>query len=55
MEMTPGFVLREVQLAEDDEKAEAKEDGRVFEFEQFHELQNGMTYIIEAMEMSENK
>jgi len=46
--MDGGFVLREVQLADEEEKTEPKEDGRVFEFEQFDQLQNGQTYIIEA-------
>eukprot|EP00435_Cladocopium_sp_Y103_P052510 s294_g16.t1 len=46
--MDGGFVLREVQLADEEEKAEPKEDGRVFEFEEFDQLQNGQTYIIEA-------
>ncbi|CAJ1422946.1 unnamed protein product [Effrenium voratum] len=46
--MDGGFVLREVQFADDEEKTEPKEDGRIFEFEQFDQLQNGQTYIIEA-------
>jgi len=44
-----GFVLREVQFTGDDEtSAEPKEDGKVFEFEQFDQLENMQTYIIEA-------
>jgi len=44
-----GFVLREVQFTGDDETtAEPKEDGRVYEFEEFDQLDNGQTYIIEA-------
>lgn len=43
-----GFVLREVQFADDEEKTEPKEDGRIFEFEEFDQLQNGQTYMIEA-------
>jgi len=46
--MDGGFVLREVQLEDDEEKAEPKEDGRIFEFEEFDQLRNGQTYIIEA-------
>eukprot|EP00913_Durusdinium_trenchii_P031769 g29753.t1 len=65
--MDGGFVLREVQLGDDEEKAEPREetgpmerrrcwatcwallfDGQVFEFEHFHQLQNGQTYAIEA-------
>jgi len=46
--MDGGFVLREVQYADDEEKTEAKEDGRIFEFEEFDQLQNGQTYMIEA-------
>jgi len=46
-----GFVLREVQLAGDDEaSAEVKEDGTIFGYEQFDQLENGQTYIIEAAE-----
>lgn len=44
-----GFVLREVQFTGDDEStAEPKEDGRIYEYEQFDQLENGQTYIIEA-------
>lgn len=43
-----GFVLREVQFADDEEKTEPKEDGRIYEFEEFDQLQNGQTYMIEA-------
>lgn len=44
-----GFVLREVQFTGDDEStAEPKEGGRTFQYESFHELENGQTYIIEA-------
>eukprot|EP00931_Biecheleriopsis_adriatica_P079014 TRINITY_DN5242_c0_g1_i1.p1 TRINITY_DN5242_c0_g1~~TRINITY_DN5242_c0_g1_i1.p1 ORF type:complete len:712 (-),score=215.57 TRINITY_DN5242_c0_g1_i1:264-2336(-) len=46
--MDGGFVLREVQFADDDEKTEPKEDGRIYEFEEFDQLQHGQTYIIEA-------
>lgn len=47
--MDGGFVLREVHFTDDDEgSAEAKEDGKVFQYEQFGELENGQTYIIEA-------
>mmetsp|Transcript_150570 Transcript_150570/g.419643 ORF Transcript_150570/g.419643 Transcript_150570/m.419643 type:complete len:730 (-) Transcript_150570:242-2431(-) len=43
-----GFVLREVQFTGDDETtAEPKEDGRIFEFEQFDQLEHGQTYIID--------
>jgi len=43
-----GFVLREVQFTgEDETQAEPKEDGKVFEYEQFDVLENGQTYIIE--------
>jgi len=45
--MDGGFVLREVEFA-DDENTEVKEDGRIFEFEEFDRLQNGQTYLIEA-------
>ncbi|CAE7781936.1 PRAF1, partial [Symbiodinium microadriaticum] len=46
--MDGGFVLREVQIEDEEEKTEPKEDGRVFEFEEFDQLRNGQTYIIEA-------
>lgn len=47
--MDGGFVLREVQITgEDESTAEPKEDGSIFEFEQFDQLRNGETYIIEA-------
>ncbi|CAE8618243.1 unnamed protein product, partial [Polarella glacialis] len=47
--MDGGFVLREVQFAGDEEStAEPKEDGKIFEFEQFDQLRHGQTYIIEA-------
>eukprot|EP00933_Yihiella_yeosuensis_P075695 TRINITY_DN85157_c0_g1_i1.p1 TRINITY_DN85157_c0_g1~~TRINITY_DN85157_c0_g1_i1.p1 ORF type:complete len:393 (-),score=104.81 TRINITY_DN85157_c0_g1_i1:1235-2341(-) len=47
--MDGGFVLREVQFTGDDEStAEPKEDGQIFEYEQFDKLKNGQTYIIEA-------
>lgn len=44
-----GFVLREVTFSgEEDTTAEPKEGGRVYEFENFDQLQNGQTYIIET-------
>jgi len=47
--MDGGFVLREVEFSGDDESsAEPKEDGRLFAYEQFHELKHGQTYIIES-------
>merc|ERR1719195_2338078 len=50
-----GFVLREVQMTgEDDSTAEPKEDGRIYEFEHFHELAHGQTYIIEAAKERED-
>jgi hypothetical protein len=53
--MDGGFVLREVQFTGDDEgSAEPKEDGKVFEFEQFHELENGQTYLLESAKERED-
>jgi len=50
-----GFVLREVQFTgEDDTTAEPKEDGKIFEFEQFDQLEHGQTYIIEAAKERED-
>lgn len=51
-----GFVLREVQFTagDDESTAEAKEDGQVFEYEQFHLLQHGQTYIIEGAKERED-
>mmetsp|Transcript_19584 Transcript_19584/g.45517 ORF Transcript_19584/g.45517 Transcript_19584/m.45517 type:complete len:777 (-) Transcript_19584:177-2507(-) len=48
--MDGGFVLREVQFSGegDDLAAEPKEDGRVYQYEHFHELQHEQTYILEA-------
>jgi len=44
-----GFVLREVQFTgEEETTAEPKEDGRIFQYEEFDQLENGQTYIIEA-------
>lgn len=44
-----GFVLREVQFTGDDETtAEPKEDGRIYQFEDFDQLDGGQTYIIES-------
>jgi len=47
--------LREVQFTgEDDTTAEPKEDGKIFEFENFDQLQHGQTYIIEAAKERED-
>ncbi|CAK0868607.1 unnamed protein product [Prorocentrum cordatum] len=44
-----GFVLREVVFTGDDEStAEPAENGKTFDYEDFGDLQNGQTYIIEA-------
>merc|ERR1719454_1556197 len=53
--MDGGFNLREVQFTGDDEaSAEPKEDGRVFEYEQFDELRHEQTYILEAAKERED-
>jgi len=47
--MDGGFVLREVQFTgEEESSAEPKEDGKVFEYEQFDQLAHEQTYILEA-------
>jgi hypothetical protein len=47
--MDGGFILREVQFTGDDEaSAEPKEDGTVYEFEQFDQLDHEQTYILES-------
>mmetsp|Transcript_16961 Transcript_16961/g.36745 ORF Transcript_16961/g.36745 Transcript_16961/m.36745 type:complete len:826 (+) Transcript_16961:148-2625(+) len=53
--MDGGFVLREVQFAgEDETMAEPKEDGRIYQFEDFDQLENGQTYIIESSQERED-
>merc|ERR1719454_2771478 len=53
--MDGGFNLREVQFTGDDEaSAEPKEGGKIFEFEEFDQLDNGQTYIIEAAKERED-
>jgi hypothetical protein len=53
--MDGGFILREVQFTGDDESsAEPKEDGRVFEYEQFDQLGHEQTYILEAAKERED-
>merc|ERR1719223_579089 len=52
-----GFVLKEVQFSGEGDKqsAEPKEDGKVFDHSNFHELQHEHTYIMaEAAELSES-
>lgn len=47
--MDGGFILREVQFTgEDETSAEPKEDGTVYEFEQFDQLDHEQTYILES-------
>jgi len=53
--MDGGFVLREVQFSGDDEQtAEAKEDGRKYDWENLEELISGHTYILEAAKERED-
>eukprot|EP00927_Polykrikos_kofoidii_P027215 TRINITY_DN24027_c0_g1_i1.p1 TRINITY_DN24027_c0_g1~~TRINITY_DN24027_c0_g1_i1.p1 ORF type:complete len:797 (+),score=206.68 TRINITY_DN24027_c0_g1_i1:93-2393(+) len=53
--MDGGFVLREVQFVGDDEtSAEPKEDGKMFQFEEFHLLENGQTYLLESAKERED-
>jgi hypothetical protein len=47
--MDGGFVLKEVEFTGDEDcAAEPKENGRVFDYEQLHQLENGQTYLLEA-------
>lgn len=53
--MDGGFVLREVEFTgEDEESAEPKEDGTVYEYEQFDQLGHEQTYILEAAKERED-
>jgi len=53
--MDGGFVLREVEFSgEDEESAEPKEDGTVYEYEQFDQLGHEQTYILEAAKERED-
>jgi len=50
-----GFVLKEVQFTGDDEStAEPKEGGKVYEFEQLDQVENGQTYILESAKERED-
>jgi len=53
--MDGGFVLREVVFSgEDESSAEPKEDGKVYQYEQFDQLENGQTYVLESAKERED-
>jgi len=54
--MDGGFVLREVILSGegDEQSAEPKEDGHIYDFENFDELKHQQTYILESAQERED-